>query len=527
MNFYKFARAIVERFESAVVFPLRPGSKIPHVDAWKEAATRDSKEIYAWSMSFPDANVALVTGLVSGVSVVDVDDPNLFKDFVKGLGRSVNDINTYTVKTPSGGYHLYFRYDPTLKQGAKRFPGGDIRNDGGYVVGPGSVFESGQGMIPYVAAEGPLSSIPEWLLKAISEPAVPLPTASASGAGGILEGSRNDNLTRFAGALRRQGASDEGLVGALLALNDEMCVPPLAEREVRAIARSSERYIPEPDSEVPEVPSYVIVPVQDYIPEMIQYLEDRDKVLGEPTGMESLDVLLGGGFREGELIAIHAEAKSGKSTLIHRLILNYLKRDIPIGYASRELFPDREVLPSLFSMELQRNVLTSKEEPGLFEEVAADWKLYFSHGYGTFPAEDAYTWIKNCRDQYGVKIFFMDHLHYMLQKEESIDIAELIKKVKKACLDLQVCIVMVVQPSKLQDGQRLGFNTLRGGASIGQAVNSLITISRKDNMIAEVELKAKRSHLGRLGKFHIRYEPKTHNVEEVEIIEDPENEPWM
>jgi hypothetical protein len=48
------------------------------------------------------------------------------------------------VRTPSDGYHLYFRIPPgkpSPRNKAGFRPGIDIRGDGGYVVAPGSVIE--------------------------------------------------------------------------------------------------------------------------------------------------------------------------------------------------------------------------------------------------------------------------------------------------------------------------------------------------------------------------------------------------
>jgi hypothetical protein len=57
------------------------------------------------------------------------------------------------------------------------------------------------------------------------------------------EGSRNDTLTRRAGALRRRGASQVEIEAKLLALNKH-CSPPLDPAEVSKIAASVARYEP-------------------------------------------------------------------------------------------------------------------------------------------------------------------------------------------------------------------------------------------------------------------------------------------
>ena len=116
------------------IIPLKK-DKRPLVSSWidfqKKPATDDIIE--QWWEQYPDANIGIVTGKISGITVVDIDVKG---DTVVPLETFPE---TYTVKTPSGGYHLYYQYDPAIKQTANtypQFPHVDIRNDGGYVVGP-------------------------------------------------------------------------------------------------------------------------------------------------------------------------------------------------------------------------------------------------------------------------------------------------------------------------------------------------------------------------------------------------------
>lgn len=60
--------------------------------------------------------------------------------FINEYGHEfIKYFDTYTVKTPNGGYHLYFKYDKDIKQTQNGILNIDIRNDGGYIVSAGSV----------------------------------------------------------------------------------------------------------------------------------------------------------------------------------------------------------------------------------------------------------------------------------------------------------------------------------------------------------------------------------------------------
>lgn len=132
-----YAKALQYRELGYSVIPLKK-DKRPAIASWldfqKEVAS--DEVIEGWAEKNPKGCIGIVTGLISGITVVDIDTK----------GETVVDWTifprTYTVKTPSGGYHLYYKYDPEIKQTANtypQFPHVDIRNDGGYVVAAGSV----------------------------------------------------------------------------------------------------------------------------------------------------------------------------------------------------------------------------------------------------------------------------------------------------------------------------------------------------------------------------------------------------
>jgi hypothetical protein len=99
------------------------------------AATIDPDRIRALFDAVPDGLLAIRTGSVSGLLVVDIDpahggrlDPKLMPP-------------TAAVATGGGGWHLYYRHPgtPILSRPLPGHPGVDIKADGGYVVAPPSL----------------------------------------------------------------------------------------------------------------------------------------------------------------------------------------------------------------------------------------------------------------------------------------------------------------------------------------------------------------------------------------------------
>ena len=73
--------------------------------------------------------------------MIDVDLPS--REWFDKFWAQSGLAPTTTVETPSGGLHLYYKYDARLKQtqGFGKIDI-DIRNDGGQVVGPGSPYDT-------------------------------------------------------------------------------------------------------------------------------------------------------------------------------------------------------------------------------------------------------------------------------------------------------------------------------------------------------------------------------------------------
>lgn len=183
------------------VFPLAVGGKRPAVKDWESRATTDPARIRKCWGGAKAWNIGLATG-PAGLVVVDLDRPkggqqrfNPDGSIYTGAvgydalaaeeGGESGFGETFTVATPSGGWHLYFACPEGLE--ARNTAGTlaylvDTRARGGYVVAPGSRTDAGD----YAAVHtGPAALLPAWLatrLAPIERPAAapraPVPAAA-------------------------------------------------------------------------------------------------------------------------------------------------------------------------------------------------------------------------------------------------------------------------------------------------------------------------------------------------------------
>jgi predicted P-loop ATPase len=153
------------------VFCLLPRKKIPALQKWNELATTHLDQVKALfpevddGMLTAESNIGIATG--NGLFVLDLDPRH-------GSAASIADLQvehgklpmTRTVRTPSGGQHLYFKVPAgqvVRNSSGKVGAGLDIRGDGGYVVAPPSVTDAGSYELE---VDAPISETPPWLLEA-------------------------------------------------------------------------------------------------------------------------------------------------------------------------------------------------------------------------------------------------------------------------------------------------------------------------------------------------------------------------
>ncbi|MEQ9408751.1 MAG: bifunctional DNA primase/polymerase [Fuerstiella sp.] len=121
-----------------------PG-KHPRIRKWPTRASSDARQISEWWKRWPSANVGILTGHVSNLVVLDVDGAEGLKTLRGLLEQQAGLSDTYSVRTGSGGLHLYYAH-PGFPIGNKvRFaPGLDLRGDGGMAIAAPSVHSSGR-----------------------------------------------------------------------------------------------------------------------------------------------------------------------------------------------------------------------------------------------------------------------------------------------------------------------------------------------------------------------------------------------
>jgi Bifunctional DNA primase/polymerase, N-terminal/Primase C terminal 1 (PriCT-1) len=233
------------------IIPIRTGDKRPLV-RWDEFQHRHPSEAEArgWFRQWPGAGIGIVTGVISGLVVIDIDAGHGGDEALEQLEREHGPMPaTVECRTGGGGRHLYFTHPGGLVRNKVGLaPGIDIRADGGYVVAPPSLHASG---LRYVWVEGRtpesigIAPLPDWILRqAMEEPTRrghPIAYWRRLVCDGVPAGERNNTIASLAGHLLRHGVDAAVVMELLLCWNRTRCQPPLADEEVAAVVTSINR----------------------------------------------------------------------------------------------------------------------------------------------------------------------------------------------------------------------------------------------------------------------------------------------
>lgn len=221
------------------VFPIVAGDKKPRLAKWAEFQKRAPtlEEVTRWWTLHPTDGIALATGPVSGVVVIDVDGgkcPNVDTDLISRTGRESGN-----------GRHLFCKWQKGIRNRTNLIEGVDIRGEGGYVILPPSLHASGR---TYAwISEGKPGKVPAWVTETIEEHET---TDNKAGwvdkllRDGPADGTWNDSTAKIAGVYLSAGMSESIVVSTIIAwqarFNDPLSEKIIA-RTVKSIADAESR----------------------------------------------------------------------------------------------------------------------------------------------------------------------------------------------------------------------------------------------------------------------------------------------
>lgn len=296
-------------------FPLLENSKVPATRNGFKDATNNPALI---DFLFANHNGNIGLNFPPELFAIDLDVKN-GKDgvsaFLEIAERNGGIPDTLIQLTPSGGKHYIFRkpaeiYIPNTSNILA--DGIDTRTNLGYIVAePSLIDHKSYNLLDCSLFDGDEPEIaiaPDWLLDMLGNwKKKPIPSITAQNlvsGGKIMEGGRNDSLTKLAGAMRRYGCDELTLLNALNSHNSNNCFPPLPVQDIQKIAKSISRYDPAVQENLPEVKKG-------------EYFTTADELRKSKVFIKWL---VKGWIPRNSMIMLHGPSGSGKSLVVMDMV---------------------------------------------------------------------------------------------------------------------------------------------------------------------------------------------------------------
>ncbi len=216
------------------IIPIQPNREPYYGFGWKryqhERITEDM--FREWWEQYPDCGIAVITGKISGIVVLDIDAKH---------GRDINEFGiqpTAISRTQTKGWHVFFKHaGGYVKSTSGQIVGHgvDIKGDGGLIVLAPTVGESGEYTWEAHPADVEIDDMPDWLPEKIKENDTRSKSVGLTEiVKGVPDGNRNDAACSLIGTLlNRFPQNDWGSAWALIEAWNKSNIPPIPEAELK------------------------------------------------------------------------------------------------------------------------------------------------------------------------------------------------------------------------------------------------------------------------------------------------------
>jgi hypothetical protein len=217
-------------YYDAGLMPMPVRDKIPLVKWGEFHEQRPERAVVeGWFRTYPNADIGVVTGPVSGILVLDVDGEE-GRQSSAGLGLR----GTWHNRTRNGQHYFYRWQDMLVPTTVTELLGSvDVRGQGGYVVVNAEGYQWEAGQAPWEIA---LAPCPDWLIQKLAERAQPKENSPTEEGwlskllDGVEEGGRHAALVKLTSYYLSRMPAD--VARKLILEWNEKNNPPMSDDEI-------------------------------------------------------------------------------------------------------------------------------------------------------------------------------------------------------------------------------------------------------------------------------------------------------
>lgn len=244
---------------------------------------------------------------------------------------------------------------------------------------------------------------------------------------------------------------------------------------------------------------------------------DKEENIGIETGYVQLDNMLRG-IRMGELTVVTGHTAGGKTTWTTHLAKNMVEK-IPVMIASFEMKKGK-IFKKLIQMyaEKEYEELTP-DEYNSAKEIIFSKDLYILDKFGNVNLEMVKEIITYAKHKLGIKLIILDHLRFFCNGKshnEVQDQSNIMIELKTLSIDLDVHIMLIAHPHKLDVKEPVRMVDIKGASSIYQDVDNFLSIfvnpEQRKHVTVIVE---KNREYSKTGDCVLLFDDETFNYENV------------
>ena len=194
---------------------------------------------------------------------------------------------------------------------------------------------------------------------------------------------------------------------------------------------------------------------------------------------ESVNSKIGGGFERKQLIVLGGQAGVGKTSgalqIGHHFVIEH---KMPSLTVCLEMAEDKLATKIVqLHLDLDYNDINPNHALAYAQELEGV-EMYFGYSPVITP-ELYYNTVKEARNRYGCELFIFDNLQLLVVSDKESDYAKAVKMFKRIAMELDVIMLLVSQPRKLNSERNPTYDDLKGSASISQGADTVILTHRK------------------------------------------------
>ena len=198
-----------------------------------------------------------------------------------------------------------------------------------------------------------------------------------------------------------------------------------------------------------------------------------------PLPWNSLNGLIGGGLEKKNLNIIGGIAGSGKTSLTLQIAHHFAKEhSMPSLITCLEM---SEIKLATKIVQLEKDLTYDEVNYShalMYAKDLEDLSIYFAYS-PTISGDIYFNTVREARNRYGCELFIFDNLQLLVTSDKESDYAIAVKMFKRIVMELDVIMVLVSQPRKLNAERAPTYDDLKGSAAISQAGDLIMLMYRR------------------------------------------------